>query len=174
MMIQSGVLTQRSVIERFDVDTGQSYDAAAATFESSIGRLEVEAVEALRERGAPWAEAEAAMTRMAGPSGLMLFTKLDQGAVASLSGPPIRCRLYMVGNPAIAAQILRIDARASLYVPFLVALYARDDQSAAVLSFDRPSSFLGIFEQPALKEIGLMLDAKIDAVIRRMHAAMAR
>ncbi len=60
------------------------------------------------------------MARMAGPSGLMLFATFDQGAVASLSGGQIRCRQYLVGNPAIAARIVRIEVSASLYVPFHV------------------------------------------------------
>jgi hypothetical protein len=64
-------------------------------------------------RGASWDEVEAALARMAGPSGLMLFTQYDQGVIASLAGKPIRCRLYLVGNPAVATQIVRIDIRGS-------------------------------------------------------------
>jgi hypothetical protein len=94
-----------TVIERTSIPTGLPYDLATAAFESAIGRLEPETAKALVARQASWAEVEAEMGRMAGPSGLMLFTKFDQGAVASLSGTNTRCAQYLVGNPAIAARI---------------------------------------------------------------------
>jgi uncharacterized protein (DUF302 family) len=158
-------------IERCYVDTGHPYEKAAAAFEASIGRLELRTAEALEARNTPWAEVEVEMARMAGPAGLMLFAKFEQGAVASLAGRRIRCGLYLVGNPAVATRIVRIDVRASLYVPFRVALYEPREQAAAVLSFDRPSSFLGLFEQPEMREIGLMLDAEIDAVMKKVQQA---
>ena len=79
-----------------------------------------------------------------------------------------------VGNPAIAARIVRIEVSASLYVPFHVALFERHDDAEAVLAYDRPSSFLGQFEHTDLKEIGLILDAKIDAVAQRVRGDLAR
>jgi uncharacterized protein (DUF302 family) len=166
--------SERAVIERSSVRTGKSYDSATVAFENAIGRLEVETAKALVERQASWAEVEAEMARMAGPSGLMLFAKFDQGAVASLSGTKIRCRQYLVGNPAIAAQIVRIEASASLYVPFHVALFEQHNEGEAVLAYDRPSSFLGQFDRPELSEIGLMLDAKIDGVAQRVRGDLAR
>jgi hypothetical protein len=108
------------------------------------------------------------MARMAGPSGLMLFSKIDQGAIASLSGAPVRCRLYLVGNPAIATRIVRIDVRGSLYVPFRVDLFESDEQSGAILSFDRPSSFLGALGRPELNAIGRQLDEKMDGVVQNI------
>jgi uncharacterized protein (DUF302 family) len=160
---------ERTVIERCSIHTGKPYDSATAAFENAIARLEPETAKALAARQAAWAEVEADMARMAGSSGLMLFAKFDQGAVASLSGTMIRCCQYLVGNPAIAARIVRVEVRASLYVPFHVALFERDEQGEAILSYDRPSSFLGQFEQPELREIGLMLDAKIDGVAQRVR-----
>jgi uncharacterized protein (DUF302 family) len=164
-------LNSSCLIEHTTVETGLSYKAAAAAFESSIGRLDPQAAEALRARHAPWADVEREMERMAGPSGLMLFTKVDQGAIASLGETQVRCRLYLVGNPAIAAHIVRIDPRGSFYVPFRVSLYEQTEGAGAVLSFDRPSSFLGVLDQAGLRDIGLQLDEKIDAVMRRITAS---
>jgi uncharacterized protein (DUF302 family) len=161
-------ITERVVIERSSISTGKPYEIATAAFENDIGRLEPETARALIARQASWAEVEAEMGRMAGSSGLMLFAKFDQGAVASLSGTNTRCAQYLVGNPAIAARIVRIELRVSLYVPFHVALFEHENGGEAILSYDRPSSFLGQFEQPELREIGLMLDAQIDSVARRL------
>jgi Domain of unknown function DUF302 len=166
-------ITDRIVIERSSISTGKPYEVATVAFENAIGRLEPETAKALVARQAPWAEVEAEMGRMAGPSGLMLFAKFDQGAVASLSETKVRCSQYLIGNPAIAARIVRIEVRASLYVPFHVALFERENEGEAILSYDRPSSFLGQFEHPELREIGLMLDAKIDGVARGLAGRFA-
>ena len=72
--------------------------------------------------------------------------------------------LYLVGNPVIANKIISIDIRGSFYVPFRVCLYDHGTASGAVISYDRPSSFLAALERPELNEIGGMLDQKIDGV----------
>jgi len=72
----------------------------------------------------------------------MILAQAEQGPLVSLSGRMIRCTLYLVGNPLIAAQILAVDVRASLYVPFRVTLYDGGGPDGASISFDRPSSFL--------------------------------
>jgi uncharacterized protein (DUF302 family) len=161
--------TQRAAIERTYVETGLSYGAAAEAFERQVGRLEPDAAESLRARRAPWSEVEKEMDRMAGPSSLMIFEKIDQGAITSLSGKPMRCRFYLVGNPFIAEQILRIDLRGCLYVPFRVALYDEGGAVGAILSFDRPSSFLAALGRSELNEIGRLLDQKIDTAVRNVR-----
>ena len=45
-----------------------------------------------------------------------------------------------------------------------VCLYDHGTASGAVISDDRPSSFLAALERPELNEIGVMLDQKIDGV----------
>jgi hypothetical protein len=47
----------------------------------------------------------------------MIIETINQGVVTSLSGRPKHCRLYLVGNPAIASRILDIDPRGAFYVP---------------------------------------------------------
>lgn len=166
----SGKSTDASAaIERSYLETGLSYPSACAAFEAALGRFDRAAAEALTARAAPWPEVETAMARMAGPSGLMIFDLFDQGAIASLAGVPVRCRLYLVGNPAIAAHIVKIDPRAALYVPFRVAIHEAGGPAGAVISFDRPSSFLGALGNAELRPIGLMLDQKIDAVMQAMR-----
>ena len=112
------------------------------------------------------------MRAMAGESGLMRFAVFDQGAVASLSGSRIRCRLYLVGNPTVAARIVRIDERGASYVPFRVAVYAAPRQEGATTTFDRPSSLLAGLGRAELDDIGKMLDREIDdAVLKATSGA---
>jgi hypothetical protein len=159
-----------AAVDRSYVDSGLPYDTAIEAFESALGHFDRETTAALVGRAAPWPDVEAAMADMAGPSGLMIFDAFDQGVVASLGGTPVRGRLYMVGNPAIAAQIVRIDPRACLYVPFRVAIHQGDGAAgSATISYDRPSSSLGALGRAELQPIGLALDQKIEAVIQSVR-----
>src|SRR5277367_1873740 len=154
------------------VETPFGYEDLCGRFEASVGRLDEPTVRRLEAVAAPWPQVEAAMRAMAGESGLMRFAVFDQGAVASLSGSQIRCRLYLVGNPAVAARIVRIDERGALYVPFRIAVYAAPRQEGATIAFDRPSSLLGGLGRGELDEIGRMLDREIDdAVLKATSGA---
>jgi uncharacterized protein (DUF302 family) len=147
------------------VETPFAYQDLCGRFEAAVGRLDAPVARRLVASAAPWPEVEAAMREMAGESGLMQFAVFDQGAVASLSGSRIRCRMYLVGNPAIAARIVRIDERGALYVPFRVAVYAPPSQEGATIAFDRPSSLLAGLGWPELDHIGRMLDREIDDAV---------
>ena len=50
-------------------------------------------------------------------------------------------------------------------------LYDGGDPKGAVISYDRPSSFLAALGHPSLTEIGESLDRKIDAVAAACAAA---
>jgi uncharacterized protein (DUF302 family) len=154
------------------VETPFAYEDLCGRFEAAVGRLDASTVTRLEASAAPWPQVEAAMRAMAGESGLMRFAVFDQGAVASLSGSQIRCRLYLVGNPAIAARIVRIDERGALYVPFRVAVYAAPRNEGATIVFDRPSSLLAGLGRVELDDIGRMLDREIDdAVLKAASGA---
>ena len=157
--IAASIGASTAAVERVDISTGLTYDVLVRAFERELGHWDPAAGNLLVERQASWSAVERDVERMAGPHGLMIFFRVNQGAVTSLSGKVKRCSLYLVGNPVIANQILSIDLRASFYVPFRVCLYG------AVISYDRPSSFLGQLGRPELKEIGALLDQKIDGVV---------
>jgi hypothetical protein len=54
-------------------------------------------------------------------------------------------------------------------VPFRVALYDESGAAGAILSFDRPSSFLAALGRSELNEIGRLLDQKIDTTVRNVR-----
>lgn len=105
-----------------------------SAFEHELGYLDPPIAERLLEQKAAWTEVERAMERVAGPRGLMIIARADQGKITSLSGDEKRCSLYLVGNPVIANRILSIDLRASFYVPFRVCLYDDGGPKEAVIA----------------------------------------
>ena len=116
--------------------------SAGQAFERELGHLDPLVPKHLVEWKAPWSEVEREIGKAAGPHGLMIIARADQGSLISLAGREKRCSLYLVGNPVIASRIIDIDMRASFYVPFRVALYDDGGPEGAVIAFDRPSSFL--------------------------------
>jgi len=161
--LESFGATTTNTIERTIVRTGITYEALLEQFQREVGHWDPELEETLPARQASWEEFRDEVSRIGGSRGLMIFRKIDQGAITSLSGNTKRCTLFLIGNPVIASRILDIDLRAALYVPFRTSIY--DDSAHGVsLIYDRPSSFLAALGNPELTEIGAELDAKIDAL----------
>jgi hypothetical protein len=115
-------------IETSYVGTARPYAEAAAIFEGAIGRLEPETDNALLRRHGPWADVEAEMARMAGPSGLMLFAKFDQGGSrrsrafrcdAGPPAPPRKTLWWLVagsGRPSRARRLYRRDPQVAAHL----------------------------------------------------------
>jgi uncharacterized protein (DUF302 family) len=165
--VSTAVQSSKAPIDHVTVAMGIPYDKLVAAFETELGRLDPTDVQALVKRRAPWSGVEKEIERVGGVHGLMIVSSADQGAITSLSGKMKRCRLYLVGNPVIADKIIANDIRASFYVPFRVALF--DSGKEGVISYDRPSSFLGALGRPELKEFGTSLDQKIEGVITALR-----
>jgi uncharacterized protein (DUF302 family) len=137
--VGAGLLGSR-VTAHTSVATGLAYDDLVRGFERELGRWDLAAADRLLKSNASWSEVEREVERMAGPRGLMIFIRINQGEIISLSGTLKRCSLYLVGNPVIANKIISIDIRGSFYVPFRVCLYESVTVGSAVISYDRPSS----------------------------------
>ena len=161
----AGLLASSVTIQHTSIATGLTYNNLVRGFERELGRWDLVAADRLLKSNASWSEVEREVDRMAGPRGLMNFLRINQGEIISLSGALKWCSLYLVGNPVIANKIISIDVRSSFYVPFRVCLYDSVTAGSAEISYDRPSSLLAGLEQPELKNIGLMLDQKIDGVV---------
>jgi len=113
-----GPVLQSSTVRHERVATGLSYDKLVHAFERELGHLDPSVPQHLVEWKASWSEVEREIGSAAGPHGLMIIARADQGSLISLSGRDQQCALYLVGNPLIARQIIDIDPRASFYVPF--------------------------------------------------------
>jgi uncharacterized protein (DUF302 family) len=159
-----------ATIQHMNVATGLSYDALVSAFEQELGHLDPTINKRLIEQKAAWSDVEETINKIGGKHGLMIIFRADQGKITSLSGQEKRCSLYLVGNPVIANKIISIEPGASFYVPFRVALYEAGGPEGAIISYDRPSSFLATFGRPELVEIGLSLDRKIDGVAAALRS----
>jgi hypothetical protein len=97
-----GATPQSSTIQHERVATGLSYDQLVGAFERELGHLDPLVPKHLIEWKAEWSEVEREIGKAAGPHGLMIIARADQGSLISLAGSEKRCSLYLVGNPVIA------------------------------------------------------------------------
>ncbi len=151
---------------REDIPSGLSYETLVAAFEREMGHWDSSAETSLVNEQASWEKVQQAFAQMAGPHGLMIFCKIDQGRLVSLHDGIKKCVLYLVGNGVVAEPILTIDIRSSLFVPFRVCLYDDGSPAGATISYERPSSFLATLKQPALYPYGSLLDCRIHGVVQ--------
>lgn len=159
-------ITAYTSIKREDILTGLSYDNLVTAFEDELSWWDPLVESSLIRQAHSWEERKKIYQSMAEPHGLMIFNQIDQNRPATPDTGIRHCSLYLIGNPVITEQILRIDVRASLYVPFRVCLYAPKDLAGAIISFERPSSFIAALRNAELMKFGYLLDKKIDSVIQ--------
>jgi len=159
-------LRSANAILRIDVQTPMRFQALMEAFEKELGHWDATLGAELVEGQAQWDLARESISAMAGEQGLMIFAKINQGEIASLAGTPRFCTIYLVGNAVIATEILKVDIRAGMLVPFRVQLYEKD--GSGYISYDLPSSFLASLGKTDLVAIGRSLDEKIASVARRL------
>jgi uncharacterized protein (DUF302 family) len=155
---------------RFTVDhvrlaTDKPFDDVAKAFEAQLGKFDGD-VRKAANASEDAEEAKAKIAAMAGPSGFMLFSTSDHGALLRLAGQKRKAIQYVVGNPVFALQMTQHDIRASLYAPLRVLIY-ENEEGKACLEYDRPSSLFGQFGNAEITTVAVMLDGKLEALVTK-------
>ena len=153
---------------RFTVDhvrlaTDKPYEAVTTAFERQLGRFEPDVYKALAASGDA-ERARAKIEAMAGPSGFMLFDKIDHGALLALTGQSARAVQYVVGNPLYAIQMTRHNVAAGLYAPLRLLVYETKEGST-VMEYDQPSSLFGQYRDARITPVAETLDRKLEALV---------
>jgi uncharacterized protein (DUF302 family) len=153
---------------RFMVDhvrrtTDKPFDDVAKGFEAQLGKFDGD-VRKAATASEDTEEAKAKIAAMAGPSGFMLFSTSDHGALLRLAGQKRKAIQYVVGNPVFALQMTQHDIRASLYAPLRVLIYENEDGKTCV-EYDKPSSLFGQFGNDRIAPTAVMLDRKLEALV---------
>jgi len=147
------------------VDTAKVFDEVTKNFERGLGRYDPAVVQAIWSAPTPVDEARARIEAMAGPSGFMLFSATDHGALVSLfATEPKKAIQYVFGHPLIALEMTRHNLAAGLYVPLRLLIYEHDGKTTR-LEYDRPSSILGQFDDARIRSVAAALDHKVEALV---------
>jgi len=147
-------------------DSPHDYATTRHRFDEQVPLLDQTITLNLVIGNASWAEVGAEVGRQSGPSGFVALSRLDEGALLSLHSEPVEATQYLVGNPAIAQQVISLNRAACLHAPFPLAIYT--DATGTHLAYTRPSSLLGPLGSQAIDEIAAELD---DRIMRTVEGA---
>src|SRR3984957_17746346 len=152
-------------VDHVRLATVKPFDDVAKAFEAQLGKFDGD-VRKAATASADAEEAKAKIAAMAGPSGFMLFSTSDHGALLRLAGQKRKAIQYVVGNPVFALQMTQHDIRASLYAPLRVLIYQNEEGKTCV-EYDKPSSLFGQFGDNRIAPTATMLDSKLEALVTK-------
>jgi uncharacterized protein (DUF302 family) len=155
--------TTRISVDHVRLETNKPFEEVVKAFERQLGTFDPDVRRAATESGDTEA-AKAKIGAMAGPSGFMLFSTQDHGALLRLAGQKRKAVQYVVGNPLFALQMTQHDIRASLYAPLRVLVYETDEGKTCV-EYDKPSSLFGQFNDDRIASVASMLDRKLEDLV---------
>jgi uncharacterized protein (DUF302 family) len=149
---------------RVTYESSHDFETTRARLDEQIPLLDPLVSFDLILRGASWASVESTVAAYLGPTGFVALARLDQGALLSLNGEPLKATRYLVGNPVLARRVLSAAPAAALYAPFGVAVFTNHVGGVNV-SYDHPSSLFASLGSKEIDEIGRELDDKIGQAV---------
>lgn len=150
-------------VEHVDYILDSSFEEATARLLREVPLADPAELKALKNR----AGVEAMMHARATDLGILVMTKLEQGPVVSLFGPPLKVSIYLIGSPLLGARLFVKHRAAGLYAPAHVTLY-EDTAGKAHFAYDTPSSLLARFDDADATLIGRAFDQKLALLGRRL------
>jgi uncharacterized protein (DUF302 family) len=134
--------TRRFAIERFCVISSKSFEAVLAAVEAAVGHPDMADFDNTIKRAQTFAKYEDAVRSGLGTTGLMMFMRLDHGAIlrkeTGLDMP--KMVRFVVGNPLIMKEMAKHVPDAGSYAPVTILVDERAD--GIHLTYDRMASFL--------------------------------
>lgn len=153
-------------IERLTITSSKPFDVVVEAIEAAVGHPNMlEFVKATKD-ALTLAELESIVHRALGRTGLMMFMKLDQGAIlrkeTRLDTPKII--RFEIGNPLIMKEMTKHVPDAGSYAPVTILVHERPD--GVHLSYDKMASLLAPYRNPNALAVARDLDSKIESLLR--------
>ena len=153
--------------------SNRSFDAVVAAFEAAVGMADEKAFKDAVRDSAGSEDFERRIRAFEGPSGFMLFMRIDHGAWMSRIGLAARANLYILGNPLIARTMLKHDIGAGLNVPVRAMIYEDPNSGACRFAYDLPSSLMARLGDENLLAAARRLDDKLTTLAETVTGAPA-
>jgi hypothetical protein len=166
--------TNDHVVRYHEHVSTKSYEELIAAFEDAVGDAESGQLPAAFTAASNSADGretwEAAMQSLFGPSGFTRVFSLNTGELISWYGKPAKAKMYIYGNPIIAATMLIHDIRVAGRVPLQVLIYEAPNGEVR-LGYDLPSTLMSRFGNPDLDAAARELDKKLVAFATEVTGA---
>jgi len=157
-------------IERFSITSSKQFDQVVAALDATIGHPDMAEFGKSTHEARSFAELKRAVEKGLSKAGLMLFMRLDHGAVLRKeTGRDIpRIIRFVIGNPLIMVEIAKHVPDAGSYAPVTVLADERPD--GVHLSYDRMASFLAAYGNRDALRVAEDLDNKVETLLREAAA----
>ena len=156
-------------MERFTAISARPFDEVVAAIKTSIGNPNMPEFWKSMQSAQSAAELDAAIRRVLGRTGLMLFVEFDHGTIVRKGAERHTARIVrlVLGNPLIMKEMAKHVPDAGSYAPVTVLVDERAD--GVHLSYDRMASLLAPYGNSDALNVARDLDAKVEDLLR--HAA---
>jgi len=153
-------------IRRLTIVSSKAFEAVIAAVENGIGRPDMLAFGKASSLASTYAELENLVNRSVSELGLMLFMKLDLGAVLRKETglPRPKAERFIIGNPLIMKEMIREVPEAGSYAPITLLVDERPD--GVHLGYDKMESFLVPYGNVKSLAVARDLDEKVEKLMR--------
>jgi uncharacterized protein (DUF302 family) len=155
-------------VERVDITSSKQFEVVTAALEAAVGRPDTAKYIKEIESAPTLAEMENAVQKAVGAPGLMMFLRLDLGAIlrkeTGLASPKIV--RYLIGNPLIMREMARHTPEVGSYAP--VTILADERRDGVHLSYDRMASLLAPYQNADALGVARDLDSKVENLLAKI------
>src|SRR5271156_1371545 len=154
-------------IERFSITSSKQFDQVVAALDATIGHPDMAEFGKSTHQAHSSAELKRAVEKGLSEAGLMLFMRLDHGALLRKETGRDTPRIirFVIGNPLIMMEMAKHVPDAGSYAPVTVLVDERPD--GVHLSYDRMASFLAAYGNRDALRVAENLDKKIEDLLRQ-------
>jgi uncharacterized protein (DUF302 family) len=160
-------MIEEFTVQHFEHVCARSFSEVVASFEAALGSVEGGTFRAEIESANGRTDFEKAVHSHEGSSGFMRFLTVDHGAWLKNIGLNARARMYTIGNPLIAATMIKFDIEAGLNVPIRLLIYEHTATATVRLAYDLPSSLMSRLNNVEVAASAKKLDVKLIALAER-------
>jgi uncharacterized protein (DUF302 family) len=152
-------------IERISVISSKSFETVVTALEAAVGHPDMNQFRQATKAASTFGELERIVQAGLGPTGLMMFTQFDLGAImrkeTGLDRP--KSIRFVIGNPLIMKEMAKHVPDAGAYAPVTILVDERPD--GVHLSYDRMASLLAPYGNSDALAVAQDLDTKIEKLL---------
>jgi hypothetical protein len=153
-------------VRRLVVDIDAPFDEFRARYEAAVPAYDLSRLAQFTNWDAVLADATSAA-----PNGFLRYGTIDAGPIFAIAGHKARSVTYLMGNHTIAETMYGHNAGIMLYAPLRTVLY-EDPDGHTHFAIDQPSDQFGSFGNPAIADMGKLLDQKLAALLTGLGVAV--
>jgi uncharacterized protein (DUF302 family) len=166
-------MIEQFTIQHYEHVSTRPFAEVVASFETALGSVEGGMFRAEIESAKSPADFEKTTRSHEGSSGFMRFLTVDHGAWLKHIGLNAKAKMYTIGNPLIAATMIKFDLEAGLNVPIRLLIYEHTGTGTVRLAYDLPSSLMSRLHNKDVFTAAKILDMKLIALAELATGAAA-